>query len=94
MAVNTAFLALSMTGALVVFLVLYLIATARPWHYPVRETDFDFGVRERTTELLSRGASGESGGADETEEAEEPESFWERVKMGLYTYDKRPSKVQ
>lgn len=94
MAINPTFFGLSIVGALVVFLVLFIIARARPWHYPVREVDFDFGVRERTAELLDRGPSGEKEGDVEAEETDGPSSLWERVKMGLYTYPKRPSKVR
>ena len=92
MAVNTTFLAMSVVGALVVLFVLFLMTRVRPWHYPVRDTTIDLGVRERTTELLSRGPSAETETEFEAEEPRQPDSFWERVKLGLYTYPKRPSK--
>lgn len=92
MAVNATYLAMSVVGALVVLFVLYLVTLVRPWHYPVRETEIDLGVRERTTDLLSRGPSAEPAEEFEAEEDREPDSLWDRVKFGLYTYPKRPSK--
>lgn len=94
MVVNTAFLAMWVVGAIVVLLVMFLVARARPWYYPVREVSFDFGVRERTTQLLSRGPSGKEEGDVEAEETEGPKTLWERMKNNLYTYPKRPSKVR
>lgn len=99
MAINLGFIALNVFAGVVLLLVLFLISRARPWHYPVRYVDFDFGVREKAVELASRGPSGGEPEDDEGEapdheraESEEPQSFWDRVKMGLYTYPKRPSK--
>ena len=60
---------LSVVGALVVLLVLYLITLVRPWHYPVRDTTIDLGERVRSTDLLDRGPSAET---EQEFEAEEP----------------------
>lgn len=94
MAVNLGFIALSMLGGLTLIMVLLIVARIRPWHYPVRYTEFEFPGRERVTELASRGPSGEDEAEFEQEEAEEPQGLWERMKMGLYTYPKRPSKMR
>ena len=94
MAANLQFITLAMLGGLTLVLILLLISRVRPWHYPVRYTDFDYGVREKAAELATRGPSGEPEAEFEQEEAEEPEGLWERVKMGLYTYPKRPSKTR
>lgn len=94
MAVNLGYIALSMLGGLTLVLMLLLITRIRPWHYPVRYTEFEYGVREKAAELASRGPSGEESSEFEEEEPEEAEGLWERVKMELYTYPKRPSKTQ
>lgn len=94
MAVNLGAIALSMLGGVMLVLILLLISRVRPWHYPVRYTNFDYGVREKAAELASRGPSGEEESEFEQEEPEQPEGLWERVKMGLYTYPKRPSKTR
>jgi hypothetical protein len=91
MAINFGFLALSLLGGLTLVIILLIVSRVRPWHYPVRYTDFDYGVRERAKELASRGASGDAAEDFESEETEAPEGLWERVKLGLYTYPKRPS---
>ena len=94
MAVNLGFIAFSVITGAMLILVLLLITRVRPWHYPVRYTNFDYGLRERAAELASRGPSGEEEAEFEQEEAEEPKGMWDRVKMGLYTYPKRPSKTR
>jgi hypothetical protein len=91
MAINSTFIALSIFAGLTLLLVLLLVSRVRPWHYPVRYVNFDYGVRERAAELASRGPSGGEAEEFETEESKEPEGWWERVKRGLYTYPKRPS---
>ncbi|AOW81118.1 hypothetical protein HTSR_1956 [Halodesulfurarchaeum formicicum] len=92
MAINLGYLGLAALGWVVLLASLYFVMNVRPWHYPVRYVEFDFGVREATEKLLSRGPSGKQRGPEE-QEAEEAETFWQRVKMGLYTYPVRPSKL-
>ncbi|MFB6095092.1 MAG: hypothetical protein ABEJ71_01395 [Halodesulfurarchaeum sp.] len=94
MAVNVAFLTLSVFGAVLLLVVLFIVTRVRPWHYPVRYTDFDYGVREKAKKLASRGPSGDPDEDIEAEGTEQPEGLWERLKRGLYTYPKRPSKVR
>jgi hypothetical protein len=92
MGVNIGFLGLAALGWVVLLASLWFVMGVRPWHYPVRYVEFDLGVREATEKLLSRGPSGKERGPVERE-AEEAESWWGRVKMGLYTYPVRPSKL-
>lgn len=93
MGVNLGFLGLAALGWVALLASLWLVMGVRPWHYPVRYVEFDFGTREATEKLLSRGPSGTERGPDMPEGAE-AESWWDRVKMGLYTYPLRPSKQQ
>jgi hypothetical protein len=94
MAVNATFLAMWVVGILVLVAVLYLITQVRPWHYPVRDTEIDLGVRKPTSALGSRGPSGKMPEQFEAEEPREPQTRWERVKLHLYTFQKRPAKRQ
>ena len=92
MAINYGFFALSMLGGLTLLAILFIVMRVRPWHYPVRYTNFDYGIREKAKELASKGASGDEAEDFESEEPEPPSGLWERVKLGLYTYPERPRK--
>ncbi len=94
MAINLGYLGFAAVGWVVLLASLWLVMRIRPWHYPVRYVEFDFGVREMTETLASRGPSGKEREERETQEAEEAKGLWDRVKMGLYTYPLRPSKVK
>jgi hypothetical protein len=94
MAINIGYLGLAAIGWVVLLASLAFVLRVRPWHYPVRYVEFDFGVREATEKLLLRGPSGKQREERETQSAEEAKSVWDRVKMGLYTYPVRPSKLK
>ena len=94
MAINLGFLGFAAVGWVVLLASLWLVMTIRPWHYPIGYVEFDFGVRAVTEQLLSRGPSGKEREVRETQDDESAEGFWDRVKMGWYTYPVRPSKVK
>ncbi|MFP4530625.1 MAG: hypothetical protein ACLFNC_04960 [Halodesulfurarchaeum sp.] len=94
MAINLGYLGFAAVGWVVLLASLWLVVRIRPWHYPVRYVEFDFGIREMTEQLASRGPSGKEREERETQEDESAEGLWDRVKMGLYTYPLRPSKVK
>lgn len=94
MAINLGYLGFAAVGWVVLLASLWLVLSIRPWRYPVRNVEFDFGVREMTEQLLSRGPSGKEREERESQEAESAEGLWDRLKMGLYTYPIRPSKVK
>ncbi|MBS3760525.1 hypothetical protein [Halodesulfurarchaeum sp.] len=94
MAINLGYLGFAAVGWVVLLASLWLVLRVKPWHYPVRYVEFDFGTREMTEKLLSRGPSGKEREDRDVHDDEEAESLWERVKMGLYTYPLRPSKVK
>ncbi len=94
MAINLGYLGFAAVGWVVLLASLWLVLTVRPWHYPVRYLELDVTPRELTEKLRSRGPSGKERDERETQDDEEAEGLWDRVKMGLYTYPLRPSKVK
>jgi len=96
MDVETLYLVMSVAGGLGLFVVWALMRRVRYWPFPVRTTEFHIerepGVAERAA---ARGPSGDEDGDVEADAVDRgSQSLWDRVKLGLYTYQKRPKKVR
>lgn len=96
MAMSTLYIVSGVVGGLGLLVVLYLIQHVRSWPYPVRTTEFDIERREGVAERAAeRGPSGAEAGDVEAEAVDRgDQSLWDRAKLGLYTYQKRPKKVR
>lgn len=96
MELSTLYIVSGFAGGLGLLVVLYLIGRVRSWPYPVRTTEFKIERREGVAERAAeRGPSGAEEGDVEAEAVEREDlSLWERMKLELYTYQKRPKKVR
>ncbi|MGM0399307.1 MAG: hypothetical protein ACQEQY_09985 [Halobacteriota archaeon] len=90
MEASTLYLVMSVLGGLGLFAVYLLLRQVRYWPFPVRTTEFsierDPAVAERAAE---RGPSGEEGDVEAEPVERGEQSLWDRLKLGLYTYQKR-----
>lgn len=96
MAMSTLYIVSGLAGGLGLLAVLSLIGRVRSWPFPVRTTEFEIVRREGVAERAAkRGPSGAEEGAVEAEAVERGDlSLWERIKLELYPYQKRPEKVR
>ena len=96
MDVNMLFVVASVVGGVGLFLVWFLMGAMRDWSFPARTTEFhierDPAASERAAEL---GPSGQAEIETEAEAVDRGEkTLWDRLKLELYTYQKRPKKVK
>ena len=96
MEVSTVYIAMGLIGGVGLLAVWYVAQHVRSWPFPVRRLEFDLqrdpAVTKRSEE---RGPSGEEDGDVEAEAVEREDlSLWDRTKLALYTYQKRPGKLR